>query len=475
MEVIVSQKNKGTIELYLEKEGKQIFLTDFYLAKIRFLNIEESLKKTLECAFNSPIKVKSKSLLMKYVNKKKEYLEKEIDKEVFADTLASHFFPELKEVASEYVERCYKHEVQKEIKKTSKAIYIEEIHCKDLHKIAFCMRFLIPLSIDYYSSINCNENLDDLYWKVFCKLYDYFNENEIVEKLESFIQSRIIPTYRTDFIIWKYFVNRAVSPANMKIEIFKRVTSAILYKLDVERFPVSFIDNTIKRQLEFKFRENFPVDYSPLSTTNSSEKEEEDLTTFDKLEVHFLRKDEGLVALREVNKENQIFSFIKNNNIEIDDKEFDFLLNNLEMNKFQTELVFLFYAKQMGTFDMYQVNRKFYVLMLMAMKEKIKELYPVLSKFLTCYVDKNFVFKDEVKFKRKDLLNKLLNTKIYNHLCTKYDQFEQKLGNEKNQIMKFISWIKSNKWYKDKARKEEEDINMDAALYQLIRFLNEYI
>lgn len=449
-------------------------LNSFNLYKQRFVNISKSIIETLEYIFNT--ESNEHNILFLYLTIKYHYSENEEEinnpealkeeKENFYKTIIEFInFPEFSNLVNKYVNDNYKiKETESEnVKKSNDQLLLTKEHCEDLQKISFCMKFFIPLISDYFSLRKLNDNS---YFDIFYLIIQQFNEHNISNKLYKFVSSRVENTSYSDAVIWAYLSSTSKDTKNSTLDIFNKIIVLLLYKLSPDKYPVSFIHAGIKNQLQFKFRENIQIKYSPILI---NEKDDEGITSYDKFEIELLRIDEGKVILSEVNKEFMKEKIKQKYNITVSQEEI--LANkNLKLDKLKVNLTFLYFSKYFGSFDNYHLNKlELIELILIFRKILLAKNYPLLAELL---ISNLIVEKRKVTINNKDLLFKLKNTNYFQLIYTKYSQILSKLISKKNDldpITKIISSIYFNKW----DNIDNSDIGKKKIIIELLKFLNE--
>jgi hypothetical protein len=426
-------------------------LRTFNLYKQRFANIAAEIEISMCHIFNKDVE---KNILFVYLAAKYNFLESILEnpqptteellkeKEDFYKTIQDiiDYSPFRIGLQSFIDENYLLDPPATDSKKSNEQLLLNRDHCIDLQKISFCMKFFIPLISDYFSYRNLNDND---YFDIFYLIIKKFNSHRIANKLYKFVSSRVENTSYSDAVIWAYLSSTAKDTKNTTLDIFNKIVILLLYKLSVDKYPVSFIHAGIKNQLQFKFRENIAIKYSPILI---HEKDEDGITSYDKFEIELLRIDEGKNILNEVNKVFMMDKLQKHYNVSVTTEEVQ-ALQHLKLDKLKINLTFIFFTQYLGSFDNFHLTKLQFLELLITFKKilETKHCY-LLAESLTCEVINE---KRKVSISNKDLLEKLRDTQRYNLLYRNYSTILSKLVSKKNDvdpIMKLISIIYFNRW-----------------------------
>lgn len=461
----------------------------FNLYKQRFMNSAEVIRETMDTVFSCG--EDGQHILKKYVKLKAKYTKTKMTDEEFFKYLFRHVLgKEYNRICNSHIQEKYTKTMLKEKKiesyrvkvkgkkkkryrliekndkkSSNKQLLMNHDHCVDLQKISFTMKFTIPIIADFATTKE-KAVADEYFIDSFICIMEKYNRHNIILKLNKFISSRILATNYSDDVIWNYLSNVSVDISNMVYSMFNFVTTLILYKLNATKFPVTFIHGSVKNQLKYKFREKFPIQYNPKIGTDE---DSDGITSANKMEITLVRKDEGSFVLNNVNRDLEFNRFLKNNNITVTEEELKHAIKTLKLNKFQNQILFLFYSKIMDNFDLYKVNKKFYCALLLALKKWLeqKEAYQILPKILTG------VIEDKIKSKlmnKKNFINKLMDSKIFIEIQDKYSFIGSRLE-KRNPILQLISWLYFNTFIDENS--EELNYRIEDATYELLLLLRD--
>lgn len=450
-----------------------IELRSFNLYKQRIVNIFGAIQDTMTFIFNND---EDKDILLLYmatkynflVNSSEDPTEKELKEE------KKEFYKTIKEIINYYKFDSLLNRYIKEKyiidppstdggRKSNDQLLLTREHCIDLQKTSFCMRFFSPLISDYFAYRQLNDND---YFDAYYAIMQQFNTHNISNKLYKFVSSRVENTTYSDAVIWAYLSSSGKDTKNTILDIFNKIIVLLLYKLSPDKYPVSFIHAGIKNQLEYKFRENISVKFSPILI---HERDDEGVTSYDKFEIELLRLDEGKSILNEVNQKYMVKKLKEYYSIDISREEI-LEYQSLKLDKLKINLTFTFFTQYFGSFDNYHLSKLQFIELILLFKGilEYKQL-PLLAKMITAEVINE---KKKTAISNKDLLNKLRDTQRYNQLYKKYSVILSKLVGKKSEldpIMRMISNIYFNKW----EGIDNSDTTKKKMIVELLRLLSE--
>ena len=272
--------------------------------------------------------------------------------------------------------------------------------------------FTIPLVMEYAYFHLPNKAtaslVNEYILKVYDRLYNYFQKDleekvNINNKLIETVKSRIIITKYSDSTFWKYVENIGKNTNNFVYELVKKLKTDIVPKYDINRSIVQYNIGFANNSMENFIRTNFPVTYKTIDL--SSKSEEEETGKFERLEIASARFNEDLNVMNKINISKTIQLVQKEFNIKISKNEFAFYKQNLKINKLQTNLLSLFYAKYLGSCNViYNCSLNQYLMLLLLMKKILKNKEcEYIPEILTGHID---------VIKEKKVVSKKYMTKI---------------------------------------------------------------
>lgn len=477
MNIVVINRDEELKNLVIEIEDVEIDedMASFNLFAKRFFNVFDIISECIKYVFERDEEL---DVLNEYLSLNSEVKEGNMDLVTFIEKFKVVVENEtLNDIINDYIETSYIH-VDNTIdsrKSINKQLVLSEQHCIDLQKIGFSMKFFIPIISSYfaYNQIEV-KTINSLYLTTFSLIINHYNENNVLYKLYKLVESRVSSTQYSDRIIWIYLQNIGKDPKNTTLAVLYKTITLILYKLDASRNPISYIHAALKKQITFVFKENIPIEYSPV---NPRIEDSDGITALDKMQIDFARIDEGMLSIQNINKSTELKNFIKNNSyVSISAKDIEYY-KDLELNKFQVNLVFLYFAKYFKSYDMYDISKDEFTLLTIALKQVLEKKFKlnILAKYLTAYGD----FKSKKIIMKKDFLIKLAETRIYNKIFNEYKFASSKFLENKDPVLFQISTIYFNKWltYDDKVNGviefSEPTEKLEEISYEVLNFINQ--
>jgi hypothetical protein len=446
---LVEEKDGGKIISIAFDEifGQDIsHLNDFSLAiKRNFVNASEQIVEALNYLFDNSSEIAAGYLQIQHFMRKykKDYTQEEFENDIHEQV----FTQEVVDVISNYVEESYTVNLDEETRKARNAneeLQFTDHHAKIILKVSMASKAVIPLITEYLSYRDEKKN-EDLFFVIFSKLYHIFEgeDVDIMNKIFKLIDSRIIATRYSDKIIWSYLKNLSLDSNVLTRQFYRKVIINIVPKLMNNTNIVSYLHVVLKNLIKYQFTINFPISYKPL---NLNQTDSEGLSDFDKLEVNMIRIDEGINIINKLTIKREIRNLMKKFNIVVSKEEFEYYKEKIVINKLQTNLLFLFFSKYMGSYNNnYNANFDEYIMMCIIMRRWLKENnFPVLYKYITAQPEK---YIERKSINKKQFLGKLMSSRKYKNLLNgKYGFVIQNLV-DSGVIIKIIATLKTNKFY----------------------------
>jgi len=432
----------------------------------RFLNISDKL---VEC-YNVVLSKDKNKVILNYLT---SILENDFQEEKdFLDALREFYsLHELKILTNNYINKTYDvHSSEVKESVINKQLVMNEKHCKDIQKISFNMKFFIPIIADYFiqhKNENKNEiNLNNLFLSSFLDIIQVYNDNKVYNKIFKLVESRILSTQYSDKIIWNYLQNIGKDPINTVVSTFYKSIVLILYKIDAQKNPISFIHTSLKKQLSFIFRENIPIEYNPIST--NAKINQDGVTAIDRMEIDFERIDEGLAAIQNYKKEMEFKKILAEKNKDEINQIYE-ELKDIDINFLQTKLVLLYFAKYFKNLDYYELNKEEFIILLSCLIDNLeKQKLNILAAVLRS--SSNFSSKKTLI--KKDFIDRLLKTKLYNNVVRQYKFVNSKfLIETKDPIFNIVSVIVFNKWENKDYQRILDNMRLEEVTYETLKFI----
>jgi hypothetical protein len=208
----------------------------------------------------------------------------------------------------------------------------------------------------------------------------------------------------------------------------------------------------------------------------SNKKDVDGLSGLDKLEMNSNKIDESLIILSSINIRNTIKRIKKQMKIKTPKKEINYYKKNHRINKFQSQLVFYFYAKYFGGYrDLNLLSRQQYIVLLILLKRRLQiqgNIY--LPQILTGNVENKLNTRT---IQNTKFLMKIENSDVYQALVN--DKFPTLSElNKSNLLLNLLSTILNSNFsfvdydHPDKLGQKIE-INPDIVSDEFLNFLNQ--
>ena len=434
-------------EEIFQREVEDKDLCTFSLSKRRtYVNISSSINTTLNEIFTSckdEIAIPYLSIKYKMLDSSIEFDEEDIINDIFTDLLNQTVLNEI----DNYVETNYSVNLDGDSnrsKTVNEELQFTDEHAKIILKASRAMKLLIPVMSDFVD-ITGNSKSDNFFLDVFTRLFDLFIDREIniTNKLYKLIDSRIVQTQYSDKVMWSYLKNMAIDTHILTRNFYKKVIVNILPKLEPDKSIVSYLHAVIKNFITYQFRVNYKLSFKPM---NLNQTDSEGLTDFDKLEVNMIRIDEGKSIINKLSITTQIRNLIDVFEMELSQDEIDYYKEFVHINKVQTNLLFLFFARYMGSYNtIYGCSHDEYIVLLIMMRKwLIENNFPVLAEYLTAIPEK---LNEKKSINKNKFLKRLMESKKYKYLYEGKYKFILSNLVDSGVIIKTISNLKSNKFH----------------------------
>jgi hypothetical protein len=417
---------------------------DFLLSKKRnFVNISVMIAETINVLLKKCNNLSINYLALKYkiITDKDIFNEKEFIESLFKTVLTE----EVILLINNEIESTYTISLDEETKRTKNAneeLQFTDIHAKITLKTSMAMKLVIPIISEYLNQNNIKEN-ETLFMEIFLKIFKLFNIEgiDILNKIFKLINSRVISTRYSDKVMWSYLKNMGVNIDTLTRSFYRKIIINIVPKLRDNTNIVKFLHVVLKNFIKFQFTVNFPLSYKSI---NLNQTDSEGLSDFDKMEINMARLDEGNSIINKLTISSTIKRFL--NSFQISNNEFNYYKENIVINKLQTNLLSLFFARHMGSYNTIR-NCSFdeYVLLCIIMKKWLKQNgYNIIDKFILSKPER---YVEKKSINKKDFLNKLISSKKYNNILNNKYGFTIQTIVDSGAIMQNIATLKTNKFY----------------------------
>lgn len=464
---------------------------------ISYLNTFHLSRKRTYCNLSSEI-VKVANIIASYDEEGKLlfdilYLKTLISKtdnysvQAFTSDLYEHLIdkPYLLDIIDKHVEENYimnlDSKTDQRKQKNESLMYTDE-HCKILVKISFLQRFIIPLVMEYINQnytavITKDYKVDHYLLDVMDKLFDgnYFVKNKrisITHKLFESVKSKVQATTYSDKTIWTYYQYTGESEDTYIEYLYKKILTDIVPKFDIDQNLVTYTNVVIKNSIDAYFRSNRPVNF----TTKTVVKENaDDQSNFDRMEVTNAKVDESEIVINKNNLLLTLERMCKEENIEITKEEMEFYRDNVEFNKIQCNILFLFFAKRFGgTKPLFNSSRTEYARLIIIFKRLLeRNNFIYLQEFISGRIINKINEKRTIN--KKQLL-KIIESEKFEYIVKEKFSSVHDLVVESKIIERYIATLLNTKFaYLDfdntERNGEEIKANADILSEEILRFL----
>jgi hypothetical protein len=356
--------------------------------------------------------------------------------------------PHIQSSIYKYIDDNYEDEMDaktektKETKKINQELQFTDEHVRILLKSAEAVRFVIPLVTDYCDKrdYDISDGLYDVFYMI---IKTYQNDIEIMNKIHRFVYSRVVSTQYSDRVIWNVLCNKSKDINTITLEFLKDILIGILTKTILGKNVINLFHVVIRNKLGFEFSKNYKISFKPV---NLNQVDSEGLTPFDKWEISMSKKNESKIVNNNLSIEQQIKHLKKAFGITVTRDEFNYYHERIKINRFQTNLLFLFFAKYMGSYQsLYNCNRKQYTMMIIIFyKWLINNGFQYLPVYILATPDK--LSEKRMNVNKSKIYEQVTESKTYKELLkTKFTFIETNL-NESNTIVKMIGNLNVSKF-----------------------------
>lgn len=294
-------------------------------------------------------------------------------------------------------------------------------HAKVMMQISMAMKMMVPVMFHYLNAYGYIKNRSYLF-RFYEGLFDLFGSDiDIYNKLFISISSKVNVSYARNKVIWDQREIFGTDPLTHMDELLKdKIISETMFKYRFDKNVVSFNYVVLEKQLGFFLIEPYKTNRIELS----AKKDLTGLSGLDKLEMNSSKLDESIVILSDINIKQTIKRIKKNMHMDISDEELEFYRNNLKITRFQSQLVFYYYAKYFNGYrDLNLLNRTQYLKLLIMLKKRLQYQNFI---YFPQIISANIESKLNARTIRNDkFLTKIQTSQIYQSLVeNKYSTLE---------------------------------------------------
>jgi hypothetical protein len=330
-------------------------------------------------------------------------------------------------------------------KKVNEELQFSDAHARNLLKIAYLFRVMIPI-ISVYFTYNKSlfakseeeaqsEDFEDMQFdeinaSIFGHLFERVvkNANALRNKLYKLTYSRVSKTSYSDKRFWATAKNHGITKDTVTLDIYKKLLVNAIPKLSIEgdRNIVSFFSSVVNNQIDFLFQNKFKYKYTTLGDTSEKYSDEDDEDTeYERLEIQMLRKDEGMYALRKLSIENVLKSIPERFDVEVTDSDVKAEVTFANRHSIQEKIVAMMTFKYFGDksavkfLSFYQ-----YTFLVLACRKYLeKHKFTLLPQILTASCEKH---KERTNISGKRIRPMIQDSKKYKELfASKYRNFSE--------------------------------------------------
>jgi hypothetical protein len=367
-------------------------------------------------------------------------------------------------MVSEFVEKNYALQLDKITeeardarKKVNEELQFSDAHAKNLLKIAYLFRVMIPLISVYFTynkqtfakseeEAKSDEfedmQFDEINTSIFGHLFEKMMEpatktkgedkkraaNALRNKLYKLTYSRVSKTSYSDKRFWSTAKNQGITKDTVTLDIYKKLLVNAVPKLSIEgdRNIVSFFSSVVNNQIDFLFQNKFKYKYTSLGDTSEKySDEEDDDTEYERLEIQMLRKDEGMYALRKLSIESVLKSIPEKFGVEVSEAEIKAEVVSANRHSIQEKIVAMMtfkYFKDKSAVKFLSFYQ--YTLLVLACRKYLENhKFTLLPQILTASCEKH---KERTNISGKRIRPMIQDSKKYKELfASKYRNFSE--------------------------------------------------
>ena len=380
---------------------------------------------------------------------------------------------------SDYIENNYAltldkitEETREKKKKVNEELQFLDLHAKDLLKISYLYRTMIPVIAVYFDFNKSlyngkiedeeDESEDSSFADAVNEVFNYLFEKITKEhtealknKLYKLTMSRISKTAFSDKRFWNMAKQLSITIETETLEIYKKIMNNAIAKLsiDADKNVISFLQSVINNQIDFLFQSKFKYKFVPL--TNNTEKygisnDDDEMSEFEKMEIQMTRRDEGAYIVRKLNIADILEKIPERLGVGVDDSEVAEMIKTLNRNTIQEEIVALITFKHFKDRDALKFINFFQYCYLVIACKKYLEMYKLkyISQILTADCEKH---RERLNICGRRVRPEILSSKKYNDLFeAKYHNFSDDV---ERPLLSFIGTVYSST-FKDKNGEE---------------------
>jgi hypothetical protein len=441
------------------------------ISKKAYAKMIHLIAHTNNCILNQNLKV-TEAFIYKYFCIKFNIDNKKYDEKhhsYFINALVNLFDFNILNEIRKYVQSNYKNMADQEDSEFKiPGITFLDYHIKILFIISAMTHFIIPLCLEYirsYRNISANTLLIEAFLSLFPIAQSYdpqrlvpIDENErpvdIYQKLYSFVEHRVKHTFKSDAAMWE---SQSFLGLNHKTTIEDTVNKIITNIIPEYQFEGNIIFLNIAVILrsihDYTFRKKYPysikcfVDADP----NIQSDDNNIVTEAEQFDSYSSTHDEFSIIIRHTFAQDTVNKTIMRQGVVLNPDELQYYLDTTKnisvqnIHEFQQFVIFsAFYRYFGGTENIYGVNLKQWIMLMLAICEILKKHgIPELCKYVTGIRNKHYIQKKEARLSRQQLYLDPMYSHIIN---TKYRAIKSIIDRKKNFIESNILLLTTNEY-----------------------------
>lgn len=450
----------NTFEMSSKRNFKNLTPSILETYEELFFDKTGCLNEDAELVFFNILKVKS-DLMITAANEQYTTYEKFVE---YMELIIEGGGRLLYNIIDEYIESNYAlsldkitQETKDKKRKVNTELQFSDAHAKDLLKIAYLYRVMIPIvSIYFYynkglfsgkaleitdgAELVTEEDIaelqfDDINSSIFAYLFDKFatKPEALRNKLYRLTFSGVSKTAYSDKRFWLAAKNVAITEKTEALEIYKKLLTNAIPKLsiDADKNVISFLQSVINNQVDFLFQNKFKYHFTPLGNNDSNysteDNDDNNITEFERVEIQQSRKDEGSYLIRKLNIDDVLRNIPEKMNVGVTDAEVKDMMTKIKRNSIQEQIIAMLTFKYFNDkdalkfVDFYQ----YCYLLICCRKYLLQQKYKYLPLILTANCEKH---RERVNISGKKVRPEILSSKKYTDLIAeKYPNFSAEI------------------------------------------------
>lgn len=358
-------------------------------------------------------------------------------------------------------------------KKVNTELQFSDNHAKDLLKISYLYRVMIPIiSVYFYYNKSMFNNVkpqvienditeqineveleelrfDEVNTNIFAYLFDKFatNPEALRNKLYRLTYSGVSKTTYSDKRFWLAAKNVAITERSEALEIYKKILTNAIPKLSIDgdKNVISFLQSVINNQVDFLFQNKFKYHFSTLGGTDThystDDDEDSTMSESERLEILSTRKNEGSYIIRKMNIKDVLDRLPERFNVGVSDAEVKDMMGKITRNQIQEQIISLITFKYFQDKDALKFISFYEYCYLVIICSKYLQQYKFiyLPQILTAKCEKH---RERVNISGKKVRPEILNSKKYTDMIdAKYANFAEEI---KGPFLAFIGTVYSS-------------------------------